>query len=415
MRIEVPYGKRTVEIRVDDGRVLGVVHPNQVSTGDPEQTIARALAKPLGSPTFQEFLSGDGDVLFIVNDGTRPTPTAQVLGMLAPMLEGVAVRFIVATGVHRAPTREEYDFIFGPLYERWADRIFAHDARRDEDMVYLGSSKNGTEMWVNRLGVEASRIVVIGSVEPHYFGGYTGGRKAFLPGIASYRTIEQNHRHAVRPEPRALLLEGNPVHEDMIDALRTVKDKRIFSIQTVLDAERRIYAATAGDIHESFYAAIEAANEVFCVSVPEKADVVVSVAPFPMDVDLYQSQKALDNGKLALKDGGILIMVSQCRTGLGERSFFELLSSSETPQAALDRIAAGYKLGWHKAAKMAEIALWAHMWAMTDLPEGEVSAAFMRPVKDLQAAVDEALDEKGPEARVLFLMDGCITVPMIAN
>jgi nickel-dependent lactate racemase len=268
-------------------------------------------------------------------------------------------------------------------------------------------------MYVNRLGVEAHKLVAIGSVEPHYFAGYTGGRKFFLPGIASYQTVEQNHKYAILPEAKPLALAGNPVHEDMIDAMKTIQEKEIFSIQLVLDKHRRMYAATAGDIYASFDAAVERASEVFCVDVPMKADIVVSVARYPMDVDLYQSQKALDNGKLGLKEGGILILVSKCRTGVGGRAFFELLSRSKTPKAALERIGRRYVLGYHKAAKMAEIALWTEMWAVTDLLDAEVESVFMRPFSDIQKALDRALDVKGRDCKILFLMDGTITVPMI--
>ncbi|MCG2825617.1 MAG: general glycosylation pathway protein, partial [Thermoplasmatales archaeon] len=204
-----------------------------------------------------------------------------------------------------------------------------------------------------------------------------------------------------------------PVHEDMIDALRTIKDKEIFSIQTVLDRERRIYAATAGHIHDSFLAAISKANDVFCVKIKEKADIVVSVAPYPMDVDLYQSQKALENGKLALKDGGILIMISKCRTGIGDPVFFKLLSSCKTPEEILETINKGYKLGYHKAAKMAEIATWAEMWGVTDLPDETMNSVFIKPFHNIQEAVDKALKIKGSDAKALFLMDGSITVPRI--
>ncbi len=371
--------------------------------------------RTISSPSFEEFLQGSKDVLLIVNDGTRPTPTAKVLEMIKGPLSKVSHRFIIATGCHRPPTQEEYQFIFGGLYKEIGDRVHVHASREEKAMVYLGASTNGTEMYVNRLGVEAEKLVAISSVEPHYFGGYTGGRKSFLPGIASYRTIEQNHKYAIRPEAKALALTGNPVHEDMIDALRTVHGKEIFSIQVVLDRDRRIYGATAGDIHASFHAAVEKAKEVFCVEIPRKADIVVSVAPYPMDVDLYQSQKALENGKLALKEGGILIMVSKCRTGVGEKAFFDLLAGARTPREALERIDQGYVLGYHKAAKMAEIALWAEMWAVTDLSDADIRSVFMRPFKDLQGAVDAALETKGQGAEVLFLMDGSITVPMIKD
>lgn len=413
MEIYVPYGQDHVAIQVSDENVLGVFHPNAVETGPERETLLGALENPVDSPSFSEFLDDAKDVLFIVNDGTRPTPTAKVLELLDDQIQRINASFIVATGIHRAPLDEEFRFIFGDLYETYRDRIHVHDSKNDREMVHLGTSQAGTEMFVNKRGVDAHKLVPIGSVEPHYFGGFTGGRKFFLPGIASYKTVEQNHKYAIRPEPKPLALSGNPVHEDMIDALKTVQGKEIFSIQTVLDRDRRIYAATAGHIHASFEAAIESANEVFCVEVPEKADIVLSVAPYPMDVDLYQAQKALDNGKLALKDGGILILVAKCRTGVGESTFFELLAGAKSPKEALDRIDQGYVLGYHKAAKMAEIALWAEMWAITDLPDSDVQSVFMRPVSDIQTALNTALEVKGKEAKVLFLMDGSITVPMI--
>jgi nickel-dependent lactate racemase len=415
VEIRVPWGKGEQTVELDPDRLAGIVHPNEVDSGDEFETLGRALDNPIGTVPFGEFIGAGGDVLFIVNDGTRPTPTAKVLDIIEGDLTGVEPRFIVATGVHRGPTEEELRFIFGRHLERFRDRIHVHDSNAEAEMVHIGTSVSGTEMWINRLGVEADRLVIIGSVEPHYFGGYTGGRKSFLPGIASYKTIEQNHRYALLPEARALALDGNPVHEDMIDALKVIADKPIFSIQTVLDRDRKIYAATAGHIHESFYAAIERAKEVFCVEIPAKADVVVSVAPYPMDVDLYQSQKALDNGKLALVEGGILILVSKCRTGIGHETFYELLSSCSTAGEVLDQIERGYILGYHKAAKMAEIGLWAEMWAVTELPDDVVGKCLMRPFSTVQAALDEALAAGGPGAKALFLMDGSITVPLIPS
>jgi len=414
MDIEVLYGKNDkLSASLPDRNVLSVVYPNKVKEQNETEILLKAIKNPINSKSFTDFLSDAKDVLFIVNDGTRPTPTAKVLDMIYDQIKNKNMRFIIATGVHRAPTKEEFDFIFGKYYDVFKDRIHVHDSKREEDMIYIGTSKNGTEMYVNRLGMEAHKIVIIGSVEPHYFGGYTGGRKSFLPGIASRKTIEQNHKHALKLEAQALALDGNPVHEDMIDALKTIADKEIFSIQTVLDGERRLYGVTCGHIHDSFYAAIDKAKEVFCVKIPEKADIVVSVAPYPMDIDLYQSQKALDNGKLALKQGGILIMVSKCRTGIGEPTFFELLSSSDSPHKALETIDKGYKLGYHKAAKMAEIGTWAEMWAVTDLDDKDMRAIFMKPFHDLQEALDRALEKKGKDAAVIFLMDGSITVPTI--
>jgi len=412
LRVGIPYGRETINVHVEERNIGETVFPNDVKIGDEEQIIEQALADPISSSNFDEFLNDAKDILFLVNDATRPTPTAKVLKIIYPKIKDKNTKFLIATGMHRAPTEEEYLEIFGELYETLKDRISAHDSKKDEDMVHLGTSKNGTEMYVNKMAVEAHKIVIIGSVEPHYFAGYTGGRKSFLPGIAAYRTIEQNHKLALKASAKALSLQGNPVHEDMEDAILTIKEKEVFSIMTVLDRNERIYAATAGDITESLEAAIERAHQVFSVEIKEKADIVVAVAPYPMDIDLYQSQKALDNGKFALNDNGILILVSKCRMGVGSDTFIKLLSSCHSPQETLDKIDKEFKLGYHKAAKMAEIARWAQMWAVTSLEDKLLESIFIRPFHTLQEAIDAAIVEKGEE-RILFLMNASLTVPKV--
>jgi nickel-dependent lactate racemase len=415
MKLQVPYGKDgKLEAEVDEKCVLGVIEPNEVEIGNETEVIRQALANPIGSPSLKDFLKGAKDVLFIVNDPTRPTPTARILDMIQDDIAGHKVSFIVATGIHRAPTEEEYIQIFSEKYYRkYKDCIHSHDAKHDE-MVHLGTSKNGTEMRVNRRGVDAHKIVIISSVEPHYFAGYTGGRKSFLPGIASFETIEQNHKLALKPEACALKLKGNPVHEDMIDALSTVK-KEIFTISTVLDKNHRIYAATAGDIYKSMEQAVAKAEEVFVAKIPQKADIVVSVVKFPSDIDLYQAQKGIDNAKYALKEGGILILVAKCRMGIGEESFVRLLSSASSPKDALDRIEKKFVVGYHKAAKMAEVGLWAQTWAVTDLEPQLLEKIFIRPFSSLQAALDAARNEKGKDAKVLILLDGSLTIPYVSQ
>lgn len=413
MNIEVPYGKDGVmPVALDDTVHVDFLEANDVSIGDEDQNIQDALANPVSSKSFKEFLQNAGKVLVIVNDATRPTPTKKILEFIFDDLSKTDFRFIIATGAHRGPTEEEYEQIFGSFYGRIKDRIIVHDAKADQDMVFLGTSTNGTPMHVNKAGVEADKIIIISSVEPHYFAGYTGGRKSFLPGIAGYKTIEQNHKLALSPHAKALALEGNPVHEDMMDAIKTVKQD-IFSIMTVLDKHHRVYATSCGHIHDSFHAAIDLANQVFAAPLRQKADIVVSVVKFPQDIDLYQAQKGIDNAKLALKEGGILILVAKCRHGIGGKAFADLLGSSATPAAALETIEKGYVLGYHKAAKMAEIGLWAEMWGVTDVASEEISKLFIRPFGHLQDALDLALEKKGKEASVLFLMDGGLTVPMV--
>ncbi len=413
MKIDVPYGKDgTLSAHIDDGVSVKFLEANDVEIGNEDDNIRAAINAPINSRSFKDFLSDAGKVLVIVNDATRPTPTKKILEFIFEDLKQTDYHFIIATGAHRGPSEEEYIQIFGSFYDQVKNRIIVHDARKDEDMVFLGNSANGTPMHVNKAGVEADKIIIISSVEPHYFAGYTGGRKSFLPGIAGYKTIEANHKLALVPEARALALDGNPVHEDMIDAIKTVKQD-IFSIMTVLDKHHHIYATCCGHINDSFHAAIDQANKVFAAPLDSKADIVVSVVKFPQDIDLYQAQKGIDNAKLALKDNGIMILVAKCRCGIGGKAFADLLGSSDTPQGALDTIEKGYVLGYHKASKMAEIGLWGQMWGVTDVEPDVISKLFIKPFSDLQTAIDAALEEKGSQASVLFLMDGGLTVPLL--
>ncbi len=412
MIIDVKYGKDGVQkIDVPEKNYIGTFYPKDVECKQADDVINESINAPIGYESLEAFLKGGEDIVFIVNDGTRPTPTAKVLDALSKKMDLRTARYLVATGNHRAMTDEENDFVFGKHFENIKDRIISHNAKESE-CVYLGESKNGTPMEVNKIAVEADRLVIITSVEPHYFAGYTGGRKSFLPGVASFKTIETNHKLAMNMEAQSLVLKGNPVHEDMMDALEVVKGKEIFSIQMVLDRHQNIFKVASGALNPAFEQAVEWANEVFSVPIPRKAGIVISVAPYPMDVDLYQSQKALDNGKWALKEGGKIIMVSKCREGIGHPTFLDQLSSSENPNEVLENLRKEYKLGYHKAAKMAEIATWADVWAVTDLDPEILSTANIKPFSNVADALKEALADD-PEAEIIILMDGSVTIPKV--
>ena len=412
MNIDIKYGKDGVQkVEVPDENLIGIFYPKDVECGDPNEVINASIDDPIGYDSLDQFLDGGEDIVFIVNDGTRPTPTAKVLDALSKRMDLRKARYLIATGNHRDMTPEEYDFVFGSHYAELKDRIICHNAKESE-CVFLGTSKNGTPMEVNKIAVDADRLVIITSVEPHYFAGYTGGRKSFLPGVASFKTIEANHKLAMKQEAQALALEGNPVHEDMMDALDQIKGKRIFSIQIVMDRHQNIYKVASGDLNKCFRTAVGWAEDVFCVPVPQKADVVISVAPYPMDVDLYQSQKALDNGKWALKEGGKIIMVSKCREGIGHATFMQQLSTSKDPKVVLENLNKEYKLGYHKAAKMAEIAVWADIWAVTDLDPEIIRSANITPFPSVAAAMEQAFKEN-PKAKVIIMMDGSVTIPKV--
>ncbi|UCB59410.1 MAG: nickel-dependent lactate racemase [Thermoplasmatales archaeon] len=415
MKVDIPYGEKNIKVDIPEPNEILV--PKKVSVEDEDKLIEEALENPIGFESYDEFANDTEKLLVIINDATRPTPTSKILKYLLPVLSSHPdVKFLIATGVHRAPTEEEYRYIYGDTYEVFRRKVYAHDARKDEDMEYLGKSKNGTEMYINKLVPEYKNILVIGSVEPHYFAGYTGGRKSFLPGVASYKTIEMNHKLALSDEACSLALDGNPVNDDMVDAMNVLKDINVFSIQTVLTGDHKLFAVTAGDLHKSFDAAINYSKKIFCVPLKEKGNIVISAAPYPMDIDLYQSQKALDNGKLALKDDGIIILISKCRTGVGEDAFLDLLGKANSCKDVLNILDEEYKLGYHKAAKMAQIGIKNEIWAVTDLDDKIVKKALMKPYKTIQTAINDAVNkiiERGITPRVIVMPFGSLTIPLV--
>jgi nickel-dependent lactate racemase len=436
----IPYLDKILPLEFPEENLLAIAEPNEFrgassSPDSPMAILTEALERPHGKNSFgadgkrqeggeagkplAEFLEGGKRILIIINDATRPTPTVAMLGSLMPSFRKAGIpddglTLLVATGAHRAPTEVEYRQILGEFYGELRGRTVHHDARKDDDMANLGNTRSGTPILLNRRIFQADRIIVTGSVEPHYFAGFTGGRKAFLPGVAAYKTIQENHKHALSEAARSLALRGNPVHEDMMDALPLITAP-VFSLMTVLDKDQRTAAAAAGDIMASFYAAVEKARQIFCVPVAAKADIVVSVAKFPMDIDLYQSQKAIDNGAVALKDGGFLILVSSCRDGIGDEGYAKLLSQAASPEDAIDRIRSGYRLGYHKAAKMAAVSARATVMAVTELPAERLKSLFIESAASPQGALDSArarLRERGITApKILVLPDGCVTVP----
>lgn len=422
MRIDVPWGAGTTPVDIDDHRVAGVLGANVEKAEDPEGILREALAAP--GADFEEYLArAASPLLVVVNDGTRPTPSAQVLAVLRARLEewlrapGNELDFVVATGTHRAALPEELDRIFGVDFAAMhAERISSHDSKDEEELVHLGRTTRGTEIWVNRLLAEARAVIVINSVEPHYFAGYTGGRKSLFPGLAGYETVWANHKLSMQEGSELLVLEGNPVHEDLEEALTMgIVGKDVFSIQLVLDKGHRIGFAAAGTLEGTFRQAIAVAEKQFVLDIDRCYEVVVAVAPHPMDCNLYQTNKAVQSGALAVGDGGVLIVVSQCTYGLGEnQTLFDMLSAAASPAEALERAnLEEYRLGAQQGARIASILDRARIWMVSSLEDEQVGAMFMAPFATVQEAVDAALADQGEAAQALFLTEASITVPRV--
>ncbi len=413
MDVEVTYGGERQSVTIPDGRFLGVLQaPVAGSTGDGHE-LERALASPLGKRPLAEFAAAGEPVLVLVNDATRPTPTAAILSDIRGTIADWDITFLVATGTHGNPGEEECRHIFGDRWDELRGRVRFHDAGDASRLTEVGVTTGGTRVYLNSQVAAARKLLVLGSVEAHYFAGYTGGRKILLPGVAGRDSIEQNHRLAMEPQARALRLKGNPVHEDMDQVIDMLPGCELFAVQVVLDRGHRLCFAAAGDIREAFTAATRVVDETVSVPFSEKADIVLAVAEPPLDCNFYQAQKSIENGRLALKQDGILILASACGRGTGSTAFLGIMEEKGNPQRVLAEAESGYRLGYHKAARLARAALEAELWAVTGVEDEVATTAFMRPRPDIQAALDEALAAR-PGGKVLVLMDAGATVPRFA-
>jgi nickel-dependent lactate racemase len=414
MNLHIHYNKMKVDIRLPDARVSGVLGPKKIETRDGDALIRNAIQHPLDGPPLSAFLKNAVRPLCIVNDADRSTPTEAILRQVRLETGRLDFDFLVATGSHPPPSETDLEILFGDLFPEIRKRVYIHDARNPKDHILAGTTSRGTPVLINKRIMEADRIIVTGSVEPHYFAGFTGGRKSFLPGTTAYESIEQNHRLALEPGVDVMALEGNPVHEDMAEAAGLFRSQSIFSIQAVLDAHDRIATIFAGSLDASFRDGVEAARDIFAVPVQNKADIIVAVAEPPLDKNLYQAHKAIENVRPVLKPDGILILVAACAGGIGNDGFARLLSASDSPDEVIRSIRASYKLGHHKAARIADLVKTARIWAVTELSETTLQPLFIVKKSDLQSAVDEAVRLK-PEGTILVVHAATVAVPTLSR
>ncbi|MDY1590609.1 MAG: lactate racemase domain-containing protein [Methanofastidiosum sp.] len=252
MKLDISYKKDTISIEMPDKNLLGIVEPKEVKGSAKENALKKAIENPTSHVPLNDFLKKHKSIIFLINDGQRPTPTKKILDTIYPVMKSYMnkIEFMIATGSHRGPTEEEFNNIFGPYFPEFKNKITVHDSRKDELLQHIGKTDRGTELYINKKVLENEAIVTIGSSEPHYFAGYTGTRKSFLPGVSSIKTITANHKHALSPNSKTLSLKGNPVHDDMEDVVKKIMkiNPNVFAINVVADGEGNIFDAQAGDI-----------------------------------------------------------------------------------------------------------------------------------------------------------------------
>ena len=327
MNIEIPYGKGTQTLHVAQSRLRACLvpsHPAQQPLSQ-EELVRRALAEPIGTPPLRELARGKRRVVVITSDHTRPMPSRVTLPLLLREIrEGspaAEITILVATGLHRAPTAEEMRERFGEALLA-GEKIVVHNASREEDMAFFGRLPSGGELWLNSLVAKAELVAAEGFIEPHFFAGFSGGRKSILPGVAARKTVLYNHNAQFMRHPMARqgCLAGNPIHEDM--AFAADKAGLGFILNVLLDERKRIVAAVAGDAAAAHAEGCAQCAGRLRVRAVEADIVVTSNGGYPLDQNLYQSVKGMTAAEACVRPGGVIIMCAALGDGHGGEAFY---------------------------------------------------------------------------------------------
>lgn len=403
MRISLIYGKSKLELTMPPGVAVDSFAPTQI-------------ARPVDYPSFREevvrcdltaFLA-DRSVLVVVNDAYRHTPTAQILDWLDredPALLDRA-RFIIATGSHPPATDAHLSTIFGRHLTRIRSRVSSHVGTEQGSLHEVGRDSFGQPVLVNKALFESNRVLIIGSVEPHYFAGYTGGRKSLVPGLLDLAGIERNHNLANSMAAAPLKLAGNPVAEHLDALLDLLPLERVMSIQLVVAGDR-LAGLFIGEVRESFDRAAALAKELFAHPVTRPYDVVLCELLPPLCRNLYQTQKALENCQMGVADGGAAIVIAPCDEGVGSSYFFELADlwdrEKNQPIDGLPRF------GSHKLSRVNAIGRRIDVRLYSGLSVGDIRRVYYEPVGDLEGYLRERAAMR-PGLRVAVVHDAGNTV-----
>ncbi len=326
--------------------------------------------------------------LFVVNDAYRHTPTEKILGWLKETGRiNDRAKFIVATGSHELPNAEQFRAIFGSLYDTLKDRITAHNSRDRSSLTKMGEDCDGFPVYVNNHLAEAKRVVIIGSVEPHYFAGFTGGRKAIFPGLCDYETIVRNHARAVSFEASPMKLKGNPVHEHLNSLMNLVLHKDIFSIQIVSIPGGEIAGIFCGRVDDSFSKAKDLASKIFGFTSEKPYDILLAEVRAPLDCNLYQLQKSLENCQGAVRDSGSILLFSPCHEGIGSQSFYALADRWQSGEVPLDPGQDSF--GIHKLSRVKKISERVNVFLYSKLKTGVSDKVYFKSMNKPQAIIDD--------------------------
>ncbi|HEY5466832.1 MAG TPA: nickel-dependent lactate racemase [Clostridia bacterium] len=417
IKISIPYNRAPLTLELEPDCLKAVLETKTYVPANPlteQELVIQALEHPIGSERLSAMAAGARQVLVITSDHTRPVPSKVTLPILLAEIRKnnpeVKIKILVATGFHRLSRKKELIAKFGEeMFSR--EDIVIHDCRDKAHLVYKGQLPSDGELWVNDAVDWADLVVAEGFIEPHFFAGFSGGRKSILPGIAAEKTVFANHcaRFIASPYARTGNLEHNPLHLDMLFAAQAAG--LAFILNVALDADKKIIQAFAGHPELAHRQGCDWVGRLAAVKRVPADIVVTSNSGYPLDQNIYQAVKGMSAGEACVREGGVIIIAAACEDGHGGEAFFRWFAEAKSPQEVTDKIHAIAQQDtlpdqW-EAQILARILGKCRVILVSDLCDSQtVCAMFLQHAPDLAAALAMARAQVGELAEIVVIPDG---------
>lgn len=421
MKYHLAYGKQGLSIDLPDDWKVDVISPSyEPALEDVVGELRKALATPMGSPPLREVAKPADSIGIVFSDITRPTPNHLVLPVVLEALDHVPwenITLFNALGSHRANTRDELCQMLGEdIVDRF--RIVQNNAFDGETQAYVGKTRRGNEVFLNREFFECDLKILTGFIEPHFFAGFSGGGKAVMPGMAGSQTILRNHDAEMISNTKSTWGEtvGNPIWEEIREICQMLE--RTFLVNVTLNQDKQITQVFAGEPYTAYPVGCAYVKKTAMVPVRQPYDLVItSNSGYPLDLNLYQAVKGMSAASQIVHPGGAILIAAECWDGIPDHGLYgELLRAAESPDGLLQTICSpGFlKQDQWQAQIQAKIQLKADVYLYTDnLTDDQIRKALLKPAKDLRRTAEEIVAGQDGKARICVLPDGPQTIPYI--
>ena len=412
-----PYGKEKLAYQFEDKELAGVL-VSHIEEYEPEADgaalVKAAMEAPVGSERLCEMAKGKKNIVIIASDHTRPVPSKIIMpAMLAEIRKGspdADITILIATGCHRGTTKDELVDKFGADIVH-NEKIYIHDCDEREKLISIGTLPSGGDCEINTIAHEADLLVAEGFIEPHFFAGFSGGRKSVLPGVAGRTTVVSNHcsEFIAHPNSRTGILEGNPIHTDMLWAAK--KAKLQYIVNVVLNSEKEVIYAVAGDVEQAHEKGTDFLLSLCGATSPEVDVVITTNGGYPLDQNVYQAVKGMTAAESIVKKDGVIIMLAASNDGIGGDHFYHQLADErdiyKTMQIFMDRGRGETVPDQWQTQIFLRILMHARVIFISQMPDDTVEQMHMIPAHSIAEAIEKAKQLLGKDdIQIAAIPDG---------